>query len=163
MRKALLENDSVMLSARLLLGAVFVFASIDKIADPNAFAISISYYRLVGEPLTLLIATILPWVELLAGLFLLFGIMIRGSSLLIVLMLVIFTAGVISGIARDLDIACGCFSRDPYVDRIGWKKVMENVGLMILALIALMSQSRRFTVAEPLFSRRRPKEEGSDS
>ena len=135
--RALLDNTYVMLSARLLLGVVFVFASIEKIADPNAFAVSISYYRLIGEPLTTFVATVLPWVELLAGLFLLFGIMMRGSSLLILLMLLVFTAGVVSGMARGLDISCGCFTRDPNADKIGWMKVLENSGLLLLSLITL--------------------------
>lgn len=146
--RSLLENRYVVLSARLLLGFVFVVASIDKLADPNAFAVSISYYRLVGEPVTLILATILPWVELLAGLFLLFGIMMRGSSLLLLLMLVLFTAGVISGIARGLDISCGCFTRDPNVDKIGWMKVLENLGLIGLSLITLYGKSITYSVTQ---------------
>ncbi len=146
--RSLLENRYVVLSARLLLGFVFLVASIDKVADPNAFAVSISYYRLVGEPVTLILATILPWVELLAGLFLLFGIMMRGSSLLLLLMLVLFTAGVISGIVRGLDISCGCFTRDPNVDKIGWMKVLENLGLMVLSLIPLYAKSIAYAVMQ---------------
>jgi uncharacterized membrane protein YphA (DoxX/SURF4 family) len=146
--RSLLENRYVVLSARLLLGFVFVVASIDKLADPNAFAVSISYYRLVGEPVTLILATILPWVELLAGLFLLFGIMMRGSSLLLLLMLAVFTAGVISGIARGLDISCGCFTRDPNVDKIGWMKVLENLGLIVLSLITLYAKSTASSVMQ---------------
>jgi uncharacterized membrane protein YphA (DoxX/SURF4 family) len=146
--RSLLENRYVVLSARLLLGFVFVVASIDKLADPNAFAVSISYYRLVGEPVTLILATILPWVELLAGLFLLFGIMMRGSSLLLLLMLVLFTAGVISGIVRGLDISCGCFTRDPNVDKIGWMKVLENLGLIGLSLITLYGKSITYSVTQ---------------
>lgn len=148
--KALLENDYVALSARLLLGCVFVVASIDKVADPNAFAVSISYYRLVGEPFTMIIATILPWAELLCGLFLIFGIMTKGSSLLVLLMLVVFTAGVISGIARGLDISCGCFTRDPSVDKIGWMKVLENSGLILLSSLLLFSRSDRFSILTTL-------------
>ncbi len=153
--KALLENDYVTLSARLLLGFVFVVASIDKVADPNAFAVSVSYYRLVGEPFTLIIATILPWAELLCGLFLIFGIMVRGSSLLILLMLVLFTGGVISGIVRGLDISCGCFTRDPSVDKIGWMKVLENSGLMLLGILLLFSRSDRFSILTYLSIERR--------
>lgn len=144
--RSLVDNPYVALSARLLLGFVFVVASIDKVADPNAFAVSVSYYRLVGEPMTLIIATVLPWMELLCGVFLLFGVLMRGSSALVLLMLALFTAGVISGIARGLDISCGCFTRDPNVDKIGWSKVLENVGLIALSLISLFTQSTRFSI-----------------
>ncbi len=146
--RSLTDNPYVVLSARLLLGLVFVIASIDKVADPNAFAVSVSYYRLVGEPTTLLLATILPWMELLCGIFLLFGVMMRGSSLLVLLMLVLFSAGVISGIVRGLDISCGCFTRDPNVDKIGWIKVFENVGMIALSLVILFTRSTGFSVTD---------------
>ena len=143
------ENHYIVLATRVLLGLVFVVASIEKIADPSAFAVSIGYYKLIGPTLSLAIATILPWVELLCGLFLIFGVMIRGSSLLIVLMLVVFTAGVMSGIFRGLDISCGCFSRDPFVGRIGWVKVLENSGLILLSLLVFLSDSQRFLIHQP--------------
>jgi uncharacterized membrane protein YphA (DoxX/SURF4 family) len=140
------ENDYVLLATRLFLGVLFVIASIDKIADPNAFAVSIGYYKLVEATTALTIATVLPWIELVCGLFLIFGIMVRGSSLLILLMVVAFTAGVISGIVRGLDISCGCFTRDPNVDKIGWLKVAENCGLMVLSVLLLFSSSDRFSI-----------------
>ncbi len=142
-------NGYILQAARLFLGFVFVVASIDKVADPNAFAVSIGYYKLVGPTFSLAIATILPWVELLCGLFLIFGVMIRGSSLLIVLMLLVFTAGIMSGIFRGLDISCGCFSRDPFVGRIGWVKVLENSGLILLGLLVFLSHSQRLLIHQP--------------
>lgn len=147
--KSILENDYFALAARLALGFVFVIASVDKIADPNAFAVSIGYYKLVGGSIAMLVATVLPWVELICGLFLIFGIMMRGSSLLVFLMLIVFIAGIVSGIARGLDISCGCFSRDPNVGKIGWLKVLENVGLIVLSIIIYFSKAKRFSVVEP--------------
>lgn len=149
--KSFLENRYTVLTARIILGFIFVVASIDKIANPNAFAVSIGYYKLVGPSAALLIATILPWLELLCGLFLIFGILLRGSSLLTLMMLVVFTAGVISGIGRGLDISCGCFTRDPNVDKIGWMKVAENCGLIVLGIFALFSKGSRFSINK-LFS-----------
>lgn len=135
-----------MFAARVFLGFVFVVASIEKAADPNAFAVSIGYYKLVGPTVALIIATILPWIELLCGLFLIFGMMPRGSSLLTFLMLFVFTAGVVSGILRGLDISCGCFTRDPGVGKIGWMKVLENCGLILLSLFSFFSNSNRFSL-----------------
>lgn len=144
--KHLLNNSYVVLTARLILGFVFVVASIDKIADPSAFAVSIGYYKLVGQSVAMVVATVLPWLELLCGLFLMFGIMLRGSSALVLIMLAVFVAGIISGIARGLDISCGCFSRDPNVGRIGWLKVLENVGLMALSIVILSSPTSTFSL-----------------
>lgn len=143
--KSLLQNSYIALIARIALGAVFIVASIDKIADPNAFALSIGNYKIVGHSFALFVATFLPWMELLCGLLLILGIMMRGSSLLVLLMLIVFTAGIISGIVRQLDIACGCFTSDPNVGRIGWGKVLENCGLIVLGIIVFFSKSDRFS------------------
>jgi uncharacterized membrane protein YphA (DoxX/SURF4 family) len=146
--KHLLNNSYIVLPARLVLGFVFVVASIDKIADPNAFAVSIGSYKLVGQSVAMMVATVLPWIELICGLFLMFGIMLRGSSALVLIMLAVFVAGIISGIARGLDISCGCFSRDPNVGRIGWLRVLEDVGLMVLSILIFSSPTSRFSLEE---------------
>jgi uncharacterized membrane protein YphA (DoxX/SURF4 family) len=145
----LLQNDYLVLAERFVLGFVFVAASIDKIADTSAFAVSISYYKLVGAPVTMVVATVLPWVELLCGVFLIFGIKLRGSAMLVLIMLIVFTVGVVSGIARGLDISCGCFSRDPNVGKIGWLKVLENVGLIVLSIAIYLSTTKRILRVEP--------------
>ena len=156
------QNGYIVLIVRILLGFIFILASIDKIADPDAFAISISHYKLVGPTLALVIATILPGIELLCGLFLLFGIMLRGSSLLTLIMLVIFTAGVISGIVRGLDISCGCFTRDPNVDKIGWMKVIENCGLIFLSILLLFSKSSAFSINKlPTIANEKPADDNT--
>jgi len=146
-------NHYIGLAARVVLGAVFIVASIDKIADPSAFAVSIDNYRILPQGLPLVVATVLPWVEILCGFGLLFGLFIRGSSLLTMLMLAVFTAAVISGLLRGLDISCGCFTQDPDVARIGWGKVVENAGLIVLSVFVLFSTGLRFTIEHWLVSR----------
>jgi cobalt-zinc-cadmium efflux system protein len=143
--KTLLHNDFVIAAARIALGVIFVFASINKIADPNAFAASIAHYKLVGHQTGLLLATVIPWLELISGMCLIFGIILRGSSLLVFIMMVVFTGGVISGLVRGLDISCGCFSQDPEVGKIGWLKLLENLGLIALSWFLLISKADKFT------------------
>jgi uncharacterized membrane protein YphA (DoxX/SURF4 family) len=125
--------ESFILAARLVLGGAFVVASISKIADPAAFAASIGYYHLLPTGSLMLVATVLPWLELLCGLGLIFGIAPRANALLVFLMLFVFTAGVGSALARGLDISCGCFTQDPGAGRIGWLKLLENGGLLFLS------------------------------
>ncbi len=143
--RRLLENDYIITAIRVALGFILVVASIDKIADPNAFGVSVGYYRIFNSTVILLIATILPWIELLCGMSLVFGVAVRGGSLMAFLMLVVFTAAVISGIFRGLDISCGCFTDDPKVDKIGWAKVAENIGLILLSLASYFSRSDKFS------------------
>lgn len=144
--KRLLENDYIVAAIRIVLGFILIVASIDKIADPNAFGVSIGYYRIFDTTVILLIATILPWIELLCGMSLVFGVAVRGGSMVSFVMLVVFTAAVISGIMRGLDISCGCFTHDPKVDKIGWAKVAENIGLVLLSIATFFSCKDRFSV-----------------
>lgn len=142
----LLSNDYFVLAGRIILGLVFIIASIEKMADPAAFATSIGYYKLISHDIALIVATFLPWIELLCGMGLLFGVYLRGSSLLAFLMLVVFTGGVLSALARGLDISCGCFTQDPAVGKIGVMKVVENSLLIVLSIILYHSRSVRFAV-----------------
>jgi uncharacterized membrane protein YphA (DoxX/SURF4 family) len=144
--KSILTNEYVALFLRLMLGLVFISASIDKISDPTAFARAVTNYKLIGGTLSLLVATILPWVELLCAFFILSGLFLRGSTLLIILMLFGFTIVVISGIVRGLDISCGCFTLDPTVGKIGWQKVIENCGLIAASILLFYSESRTFII-----------------
>jgi uncharacterized membrane protein YphA (DoxX/SURF4 family) len=131
---------------RIILGVVFVFASISKIADPGAFADAIGSYRIISGTGALLLATILPWIELLAGFGLLFGLFVRGSALLVAVMLIVFTLAVLSALWRGLDISCGCFSMDPAAERLGWWKTAEDVLLLVMSLLVLCQPTYRLTL-----------------
>ena len=131
----------LVLFVRLLLGGLFIIASLDKIADPLAFDRSILNYKVIEEPLAMAVATVLPWLELLCGLGLIAGILHRGSALLISFLIVVFTALVISALIRGLDISCGCFSQDPQASKIGIQKVIENTGMFLLSIYTLATIS----------------------
>jgi len=96
--------------ARLVLGGVFIYASVDKILHPLAFAKSINNYQILPDKLVNLTAIILPWVEFILGSFLLFGIWLPGAVILINLLLAAFFAALLFNIARGLNVDCGCFA-----------------------------------------------------
>jgi hypothetical protein len=75
----LIDNDFLTMISRLFIGVVLIYASFYKIIDPGAFARSIWFYHLVPGNLINLMALILPWLELLCGLALIFGIYYRGA------------------------------------------------------------------------------------
>jgi len=146
MIRSIISNHYVLFVLRLLLGLTFLFACIDKMSDPSGFAKAIANYKLVSGSLATLVATVLPWIELLCALAILFGFYSRGASMLLCLMLCAFTLAVITGLIRGLDIACGCFTLDPSVNRIGWQKVLENIGLILVSLVLLFSRSDKFSL-----------------
>jgi len=152
--KSLLANDYLSVAIRIFVGFLFIIASIDKAASPEAFAVSVANYRILSPSLTTLVATIFPWMELLCGVALIAGVFIRGSAFLLTSLLVIFTAAVISGLLRGLDISCGCFTQDPEAGKIGWIKIAENLGLLALTTFLFYSTSVKFTLEEYIIKKK---------
>ena len=95
---------------RIGLGVIFLFSGVTKILDPSAFAEIVANYQLVGPPLVCLTAIILPWIEAVCGVALIFGRYQNGASLLVCMMMVAFIGIGLFNSYRGLDIACGCFS-----------------------------------------------------
>jgi len=102
----------LVLFCRLVVGGVFIYASLDKFQNPDAFAQAIHNYRLVPYSLLHLMAYLLPATELLAGLALVLGIGQRGAALLSGLMTLVFMMAISLALTRGLDISCGCFHTD---------------------------------------------------
>jgi uncharacterized membrane protein YphA (DoxX/SURF4 family) len=98
------------LAARLILAGIFIYASLDKIAHPAAFADDVYNYQILPDALINLTALVLPWLELFLGLCLLTGIWLSGAVLAANGLLVAFLAALGFNLARGLDINCGCFS-----------------------------------------------------
>ena len=146
--KSILTNTILILRVRIFLGGLFIIASLDKIADPAAFATSILNYKIVGQTLAMLIATILPSLELLCGISLILGLYPRTSALLITIMLVGFTILVASALLRGLDISCGCFTQDPNASKIGYIKILENAGMIMLGVLLLFIQNYGITITQ---------------
>lgn len=69
----------IMLAARLILGGVFVFASVDKILHPAAFADAVYNYQILPDSLINVAAIILPWLELVLGSLLIIGVWMPGD------------------------------------------------------------------------------------
>jgi len=98
------------LVVRTLLGIIFLYSSVGKIANPDAFAAIVNNYQLLSPPLVLATAVGLPWIEALCGLALVVGRFEEGAALLVSLMMILFTGLVLYNGYRGLNIACGCFS-----------------------------------------------------
>jgi len=134
--------DLVSSSIRLGLGGLFVFASIDKIASPEAFTQSIINYRIITNAFVAgIFAFVLPWTELVAGCALILNVYRRGSALIIAMCLFVFIIAIAQGMIRNLDISCGCFTQDPGAAKIGVFKLLEDLFLLSLAIFMVLSPS----------------------
>ena len=109
---------------RFLLGAIFIYASYDKILDPAKFARDISNYHIIPFGLENTIAIILPWLELIIGLGIVFGVCIDANVFISGGLLISFIILILQAILRGFDIECGCGLKDG--DMVGWSKIIEN-------------------------------------
>lgn len=93
----------------LTIGGTFIYAGVIKAMDPIAFANDIDNYKILPWPLTVRLAFYLPWLEILCGLAVIFGLLYRGGLLILTALISIFIAASVIAKARGLDITCGCF------------------------------------------------------
>ena len=138
----------VTLSARVVIGSLFVYASMYKIFDPLAFAASIRNYGLIPPMYSNLIALTLPWLELCSGVFLVLGIQTRSASLLTSSMMLVFFVAIIYAYAVGLDIDCGCFSSSAESSgRIAPFHIFRDGFLVLLSIWILIFDRGELSIA----------------
>ncbi len=150
------------LLVRLFLGGLFIYMGVNKIVGSIDFLKQINIYEMLpADPPHFLNATaiVLPWLEVLCGTALILGVWIRGGATQIAIMLCAFTPAIflraldihnVDGTPfMDIAFDCGCGGGPVVI----WKKLLINSGLLLLALFALFSQSRRLTIAKLLQDR----------
>jgi uncharacterized membrane protein YphA (DoxX/SURF4 family) len=125
---------------RIALGAVFVWASLDKLLDPQGFAGIIHNYKILPPQMVNLVAVALPWVELVCGILLVTGLLYRGGVLIINCLLIAFMTILAYNLYRGLDIQCGCFTLSPDANRIAATDLMIDGILLIMGVRILFAK-----------------------
>jgi len=133
---------------RVLIGGLFIYTSLPKLLRPDEFARLVAGYRILHPDLVNLVGITLPWVELIAGAFLVIGILPQSSAALISALLVLFMAAGVLALARGLEISCGCFFPIGG-DRLTWTTLLRDAVLPALALQPLLWPSTFLSRWEP--------------
>jgi uncharacterized membrane protein YphA (DoxX/SURF4 family) len=138
----------VNLILRLIMGGVFIFSAVAKIwnvqvsqahgiqfshvPDLATFAQDVANYHVPPRALVNLVAITLPWIELLAGGLLVFGIWKRASALVITALMVVFLFATGWALGHGYDIRCGCFGT---VDarKVGVVALLQDAGMLAMA------------------------------
>lgn len=126
--------------ARWILGAFFVYVGLGKALHPVEFLQLVRQYEIVDRlGLLNVIASLLPWLEVFCGLLLVAGVAVRGAALLLVGMLIPFTALVVwralalhaaNGVPFcAIRFDCGCGTGTVLICR----KLAENLLLLVLS------------------------------
>ena len=139
-----LQNKWISLVFRLFLGAMFMYASLDKINAPETFSDDIRAYQIVPFGLENSVAIILPWLELLIGIGLVIGVMVDGSALISMGLLVVFIIAISSAILRGYNIECGCGLKEGEV--VGTQKLLENTIFFLMGLFIVNRPSTLYEI-----------------
>ena len=148
------ESGIPLLLIRLFLGGFFIYTGLVKIGDPIDFLRQIRSYHLLPETPPIFLngtAIVLPWLEVLCGIGLILGVSIRGAAALIAAMLCIFTPAIFlrAMVIHNTEgtpffqiaFDCGCGTGDDII----WQKLLANIGLLVVSVVALLLRSHRFT------------------
>jgi uncharacterized membrane protein YphA (DoxX/SURF4 family) len=125
------------LSARFILGGVFVYASFDKILHPAAFAEAVYNYQILPDELINLTAIVLPCLELVLGIFLIINVWIPGTVVMCNLLLITFIGALLFNMARGLNINCGCFSTTAVESSMNVLTVLRDTSFLAMAVYLL--------------------------
>jgi uncharacterized membrane protein YphA (DoxX/SURF4 family) len=127
---------------RILLGLIFIVASVDKIFDPMGFAGIVYNYQILPDSFISPVVIALPWLEFVCGALLITGVMTRASSFIVSLMLFVFIAALAYNSSRGLDIACGCFSTDAEATESITTLLVRDAVFLVMSLLTFISSSR---------------------
>lgn len=134
---------------RWFLGCIFIYSGVAKLLAPRVFAVLIEAYGIVPESLVMPMAVMLPVLEVLAGVGLLFDI--HGSLAVIAGLLLLFVAILGYGLWMDLDVDCGCFGpEDPEAKAFHGLMSALYRDMFMLAAVAFLYVWRRYRRVQPV-------------
>lgn len=112
-----------------------IYASFDKIGNPEAFAKIIRNYHVIPYTTTNLFALVLPWVEFYTGVCLILGIFVDGASIITIAMMGVFIIALSQAVLRGIDIECGCFKVVGGSSKVGIQRIIEDIVYLGMAFI----------------------------
>jgi putative oxidoreductase len=128
----MINNSKLQFLFRLILGGVFIWAGVVKIAAPLDFAQDIANYQIFPDSLSFFLALILPYVEVLCGILIVAGIIPRAGAFVLSGLLVGFLLLIVITMIRGIDVECGCFGS--LGRKVDYKLLLTDLGLLFLGL-----------------------------
>jgi len=130
----------VVLCFRLILGVVFLAAAFGKLVDIERYSVNAVYFFVIlPVSLARLFGLALPFIELLCGLGLLFGVLTRLSALGIGLLSLSFFIAKAIVFSHGRSVNCGCFGA--FGETLASVTIFLDIPMMLLAVVVMWASS----------------------
>lgn len=138
--RTLLEKRGFILAFRLILAAIFLLSSFGKLVDIERYSVDAVYnFGILPMLLARPFGLVMPFIELLCGLGLLFGVLTRLSALGAALMSLAFFIAKAIVLSEGRTIECGCFGA--VVDTLASVTILMDIPMFLLALAVMVAPS----------------------
>lgn len=128
---------------RFGLALLFVWTGLLKLQAQDATQMAVFQYQLVSWDAAEVLAILIPMLELSAAFGLLIPPLRLGGISLCIALLLVFCGALVSALARNLDISCGCFgTTDAHVPAV--RRLIEDVLLLGLCCILWKDSAFKF-------------------
>jgi uncharacterized membrane protein YphA (DoxX/SURF4 family) len=125
---------------RLILGGVLLVAGALKVSDPYASATSVRAYQILPVDLANFLGFVLPFAEVVIGIFLIVGIWVRLNAIAGGALMIMFIVAIGQAWARGISLDCGCFGKGGLIDSDElpvWNYTLEIARDIVLAAFAV--------------------------
>ena len=131
------------------LAIVFIYAGFIKIIGTSSFYQDVRAYHLLPDQWAWVWSHFLPWLEIVTGVALLAKPTRLASSLIISLLLLLFTSALLSAWARGLDIECGCLGEGGAPSKYAWYLTRDAVLLLVSLYLFRSAFTQRAAATSP--------------
>jgi uncharacterized membrane protein YphA (DoxX/SURF4 family) len=119
---------------RLILGVLLLVTGALKAGHAPALASAIAGFRLLPGEIVAPMALVLPYFELLLGLYLVIGLFTRIVAWISVVQFVLYAAAIASAAIRGIPANCGCFGPNDQATA-DWPHVAFDIALALIAFV----------------------------
>jgi uncharacterized membrane protein YphA (DoxX/SURF4 family) len=141
MRDQKIHRAAYLLASGII--GLLLLSGCHKLLYPADFALAVYRFHLLPGVLVNAVALYVSWLELVCAVCLLLVPRCRIAALWIVLVLLaVFTVAIAINLLRGSTFGCGCFGSSSMDMPMTWLNVARNLGLMLLAALALAASKK---------------------
>lgn len=148
-------NPYLLTTVRWLIGLMFILSGAAKLQDPKGFTMAVYNFRVLPNALVELYATLIPYVELAAGVLLVIGLFAQPAALVAALTLLSFTLAIGWNLRRGERPDCHCFG-NLFSEELSGVLVVRNTILMAVLLPVILAPSTYFAMQSVLWPAQYP-------